>query len=180
MAWRRIVTLTTATLLAACAQPAPNSEEACALVPRGAFSLAFVQGMPIAARAYAIPQGTAARNFRIPAMLDGQPVVATIDTGAANTLVDRRAALRLGVTEAALAADQGVAGHGVATADATIRVHRFNRLQIGAETATDPVLGVVDLPTQAGDLLIGMNYLRGRKLWLPLSSQRIDISVRQP
>jgi hypothetical protein len=38
----------------------------------------------------------------------------------------------------------------------------------------------VALPAGVGDMLIGRNFLRNRKLWISMSSRRVYLSAPQP
>jgi predicted aspartyl protease len=112
--------------------------------------------------------------------LDGRKVIATLDTGSSGSIVSTAVAHALGVTDEMLAKDRLVKGHGIAEKDADMHAHRFDRLRIGLETAANPYLLVADLPSKADDVLLGMNYLRNRKIWISASSRRIHISAPLP
>lgn len=63
----------------------------------------------------------------VSAEVEGKPVRALLDTGARSSLVTRRVAEGLGVTEAALSRDPVVAGRGIGTTSLSFRRHRFDK-----------------------------------------------------
>ena len=135
---------------------------------------------PLASNRFAIPEETPSGKLHIDVELDGKRLVATVDTGTGRSLLSAAAATALGITEAELAAARSIDGHGVAPNDAKMRVHRFKRLRIGNQIVNNPELPIVELPPGAGDMLIGMNFLATRKLWISLSSRTLHISAAQP
>lgn len=112
--------------------------------------------------------------------LDGRKVIATLDTGSSGSIVNTAVAHALGLTDEILAKDPAVKGFGIAEKDAEMHAHRFARLRIGMESVTNPFLLVADLPSAADDMLLGMNYLRNRKIWISASSRRVHISAPLP
>jgi len=117
---------------------------------------------------------------QLPIEINGRPFTATLDTGASSTLVELRTAHKLGITDDMLAQDRTVVGHGVAADTAKIYAHRFDHIRIGNESFANVVLGVVEMPSTSGDMLIGINFLRNRKLWLSPSSRRVYMTPPQP
>ena len=124
-----------------------------------------------------IPPESGSGKLLVETELDGHKFVALLDTGAEGSIVSKRAARRLGITDEVLSHDRAVVGHGIAETDAQMRMHRFASLRFGAEEIRSPVLAVADLPSVAEDMLLGMNYMRGRKLWISPSSRRVFLSA---
>ena len=133
----------------------------------------------LASNRFVIPSTTPSGKLQIEVELDGKRLVATVDTGAGGTLVSSAAAAKLGVTAQQLSSARAIAGYGVAPTDVQMRVVRFRELRVGQETAKTPELAITDLPPGAGDMLLGMNYLRNRKLWISLSSRTLHLSIPQ-
>lgn len=113
-----------------------------------------------------------------PAQLDGRRVVAFVDTGSQKTLLTEETALALGVTRAALAQ-----GRPVTTKDATGKlldshVHRFARLTVGSEVIKNPEFVVTDVDVEDADIILGIDFLQTRRIWLSYESLRIFLSTR--
>ncbi|CAH2604911.1 Peptidase A2 domain-containing protein [Rhodovastum atsumiense] len=117
------------------------------------------------------------RLVYVPAELDGRDVVGFLDSGAMVTVVDRKAAHAVGVSEAALAMDPGIALQGAAPVDVVARVHRFRRLRIGPDSADSPLLLVAELPPDHGDLLVGVGYLHARRVFISFGARKVFVSV---
>ena len=133
----------------------------------------------LSASRFTIPSSTQSGKLQIEVMLDGQRMIATVDTGAGGTLVSTAAAARLGVNEAQLASARSIPGYGIAPVDSQLRIMKFRELRVGMETAKAPELAVTDLPPGAGDMLLGMNFLHYRKMWISLSSRTLFLSIPQ-
>ena len=108
-----------------------------------------------------------------PVSLDGHKLAAFIDTGAELSAVDAGAALALGVTGAALNQDPVANLRGAGSEVVRSRAHRFARLEIGGETLRDRVIFVTNLRLQDADLVLGIDFLRLRRLWLSYGSHQI-------
>ena len=126
-----------------------------------------------------IPESPSGR-IQIATELNGRRLAAMLDTGATSTIVDIRTAHRLGISDDDLARDRVAQVNGAAAEAAKVHIHTFDTLRIGGEVFFKTALGVVEMPHSSGDMLIGMNYLKGRKLWLSLSSRRIYLSAPAP
>lgn len=108
-----------------------------------------------------------------PVLLDGHKLFAFIDTGAQISAIDREAARRLGLSRAALAGDPAAAMRGVSVQPVQVRAHRFAQLRIGEATVRDPVLAVADLNLPDADIVLGVDFLRGRRVWFDYPARRI-------
>ena len=111
-----------------------------------------------------------------PVQLDGHRLDAFIDTGAQLSVISTRAARALGVTEAALARDRATVTVGAAGERLTSRVHRFSRLELGGEMVRNPEIVVADFKLSDADLVLGMDFLAARRLWISYGSQQIFLS----
>lgn len=116
------------------------------------------------------------RYHIMPVRLDGQDLVAMIDTGSTATIVDTAVAHRLGVDPDSLTAARGIPVQGVAQTKGTLWRHRFDSLEIAGRRYQRPELAIVALGTTA-DMLIGQNFLRGRRLWLSFGSDTVYVSA---
>lgn len=108
-----------------------------------------------------------------PVILNGRKFAAFIDTGAELSAVDRAAALAVGVTGAALDRDPIANLRGAGSELVQSRAHQFGRLEIGGETLRDQVIIVTSLRLQDADLVLGIDFLRSRRVWLSYGSHQI-------
>ncbi len=113
-----------------------------------------------------------------PVQLDGRSITAFIDTGAQFSVVSKRAAAALGITDPVLAHDPTMTVHGAAAEQLDGHVHRFSQLAIGTEVTGNPEIGVTDLRLSDADLVLGVDFLRSRRVWMSYGSQLIFLSRR--
>jgi predicted aspartyl protease len=108
------------------------------------------------------------------AALDGRPVLAMLDTGSQHSVVTARAAA---LSPAELAGDRKVTLFGVGPASANAYLHQFASITIGRQTIRDPRLIVLDSAAPDYDLIIGMDHLAGRRLWISAATGRIFLQT---
>lgn len=111
-----------------------------------------------------------------PVQLDGRRVDAFVDTGAQLSVLSTRAALALGVTEVILAHDRAAMVSGVAAERLSARVHRFSQLEIGPEVIRNPEIIVTDVRLSDADLVLGIDLMRSRRIWLSYGSRQIFLA----
>lgn len=116
----------------------------------------------------------------VPAALDGQPVFALLDTGASFTTVGLPAARDAGVTEAALRNDPALRSQSFNTEGLVVRRRQFRSLKVGNDVLERPTLHVAALPTFAGDMVIGGDYLSTRRVWLSLVTGQAFVTTNEP
>jgi predicted aspartyl protease len=142
------------------------------------------QTCPNAAPAWAEPYAkiSAGRSrgdhLFFPVRLNGRRTDAFVDTGSQFTVLSTGTALALGVTATVLARDRMVTVRGAAAEQLAARVHRFSELEIGAETIRNPEIVVTDVRLSDADLVLGIDFLKSRRLWLSYGSQQIFLSRR--
>jgi predicted aspartyl protease len=142
------------------------------------------QACPDAAPAWTEPYAristgrSSSDHLFFPVRLDGLRADAFIDTGSQFTVLSTRAALALGVTATVLARDRMVTVRGAAGEQLAARVHRFSQLEIGAETIRNPEILVTDVRLSDADLVLGIDFVKSRRLWLSYGSQQIFLSRR--
>ena len=114
----------------------------------------------------------------LPVTLDGAAGWAILDTGAQLSVVGLTMAGRLGLNEQTMADDPLIRQHGVGPAMRMAHVHRFGVLRIGPTETRNPVMAV--LPQEAGlaDMLIGEDFLRGRRVWLSFRPAQVFVTLR--
>ena len=93
-------------------------------------------------------------------------------------MLSTRAALALGVTAGRLAQDPVRVLRGAAAEQVNARVHRFARLELGAEVIRNPEIIVADLRLSDGDLVLGIDLVRTRRIWFSYGSQKIFLPRR--
>jgi predicted aspartyl protease len=113
-----------------------------------------------------------------PVVLDSRRFFAFIDTGAARSIIDRDAALALGITPAELAGERAATLRGAAAGTVAARLHRFGRLQIGDISVRDPLLGVTPLGLNDADIILGEDFIEPRRIWLSYAPPQVFIKNR--
>jgi len=153
-------------------------------LPRHRMVFYGKQSCPRAAPAWTEPYATisARRTFSnhlsFAAQLDGRQIDTFIDTGAQVSVVSSRAALAVGVSEAALARDRATVTLGAAAERLNSHIHRFSRMEVGGEVVRNPELIVADVNLKDADLILGIDFLGSRRLWLSYGAQQIFLSRR--
>jgi predicted aspartyl protease len=102
-----------------------------------------------------------------------------LDTGAQLSSISQGMAERVGLVEGELATDRTVMAHGAAPDQVAVRIHRFRELRVGPEVMESPALPVVPMTSGMGDALVGGDFLRGRRVWLSFSTQRVFVTPLQ-
>ena len=113
-----------------------------------------------------------------PVQLDGHRTDAFVDTGSQFTVLSTQAALALGVGATVLARDRVATVRGAAAEQLAAHVHRFSHLDIGTESIRTPEIIVTDVRLSDADLVLGIDFLRPRRIWLSYGSQQIFIMRR--
>jgi predicted aspartyl protease len=153
-------------------------------LPNNRLTLYSRQSCPDAAPAWtepyvAIAAGRSKADYLFfPVLLDGRRISAFVDTGAQSSVLSTRAALALGVSLERLAQDPVRVLRGAAAEQVNARVHRFGRLEIGAEVIRNPEIMVADLRLSDADLVLGIDVLRNRRIWFSYGSQKIFLPRR--
>lgn len=136
---------------------------------------------PWAARALVVDASRSQRGrFLVPVELDGRPLTALIDTGAAVSVVADDVAASLGVTPEMLARDPKTRLAGTGPEMVTAAFHRFRSITFAGQTFAAPILVVSRRADPAVDLIIGADYLAHRHLWLSYARRRVFIERPGP
>jgi predicted aspartyl protease len=109
----------------------------------------------------------------VSAEVDGRSVRALLDTGARSSLVTRRVAAGLGVTDDDLSRDPLVSGHGIGAGDVTFRRHRFDEVRVGGVAVRDMTVNIAALPIAGVDMLLGADWLAGHRVWISRAAGRL-------
>jgi predicted aspartyl protease len=110
--------------------------------------------------------------------IDGHPVTAMIDWGAAVTTITTGTADAVGVTAEMLAHDRSGSGRGVDQNEVPFRLHRFAELKIGPGTFRNPTIEVADLLVADVGMLLGADYVTSRHVWLSYASDQMFVEAR--
>lgn len=113
-----------------------------------------------------------------PVQFDGHRLTAVIDTGSQVTVLATSSARALGLTEGQLSQDRSTTTQGIAGEPLNARVHRFAKLEVGALMIRNPEVVVTDLKLNEADIVLGVDFLSSRRLWLSYGSRRIFLSSR--
>ena len=118
-----------------------------------------------------------ANRLITPVSVDGHPFHAIIDTGATASLITRPNALRAGVSSEALDRDPEIASAGLGTTQFMTRRHAFDALQVGPDRFPRPVLLVSGALLGGGDMLLGLDYLGRRRVWISYALRRMFVAA---
>jgi predicted aspartyl protease len=110
----------------------------------------------------------------IPVQIDGHDLDAQLDTGATVSVINARGLHRLALTPEALAGDPVAEGSAVG-GKIEARLHRFRELRVGAALLENPIIHVVALPRPAVDMLLGMDFLAPRHVWISYATSQLFI-----
>lgn len=111
-----------------------------------------------------------------PVVLDGRRFAAFLDSGAEVSALDLEAAIAVGVTDAELNRDPVANLRGAGSELVRSRAHRFAHLEVGAEKLHDRVITVTNLRLQDADLVLGIDFLQFRRVWLSYGSHQIFLA----
>lgn len=116
----------------------------------------------------------------LPVTLDGRPQRAVLDTGTVLSTVSLASALRGGIDAMALRTDPIVVVRGANAGVSSHRLHRFAELGVGEDNLAGPTLVVTDssgaLAKDRWDMLLGMDYIARKKLWLSYATNRVFVT----
>jgi hypothetical protein len=130
----------------------------------------------------AIPATTPAGNAMvIDSRLDGRVLRTLVDTGASASLLTASGMFLLGLTPEVLARDYGGNGFGVGATPVPMRLHRFAELRIGPDVSRSPQLWVAPVRNIVPivDMLLGVDWLHTRRVWLSYATRQFFVAVRQ-
>jgi predicted aspartyl protease len=118
--------------------------------------------------------------FVIPTVLNGHSIRALLDTGSNTSSLSLAAARAAGVDAAALKGDR--ADSYIGTRGVAVGAHRhgFDSLAIGSAHFSNARISVQDADFNAFDMLLGMDYLAPRKLWLSYRTHQVFIDLAGP
>jgi predicted aspartyl protease len=113
--------------------------------------------------------------FVIPMALNGHAIRALLDTGSNTSSLSLAAARAAGVDAAALKGDRADSYIGASGVAVGAHRRRFDSLAIGTARFSNARISVQDSDFSAFDMLLGMDYLAGHKLWLSYRTHQVFI-----
>jgi predicted aspartyl protease len=113
-----------------------------------------------------------------PAQIDGRTIIALFDTGAQFSVLSTRAAHALGVGEAVLGQDPPVLVRGAVGEQLAAHAHRFSRLEVDGEVIRNADIDVTEMNLSEADLVLGIDFLETRRIWLSYGSQQLFLMRR--
>ncbi|HEX5325071.1 MAG TPA: retroviral-like aspartic protease family protein [Acetobacteraceae bacterium] len=134
--------------------------------------------MPLPRPAVAVPAlPDYGKALVIPAGLDGHRLRVLLDSGAGTTLVTAPGMSRLGLTADALARDRSAMVRGIGRLPVPAHLHRFGSLDVGGQVSRNLVLLVAPVRVvPIVDLVLGIDWLQTRRVWLSYSTLRIFVA----
>ena len=126
------------------------------------------------------PQRTGHNAFVIPVTINGHQLQALLDTGSDATSVTYNAALAAGVTPDAIELDRAGTRKGARGVALTSHVHRFDSMSIGPMTFRNAGLVVVDDAQGDFDMLLGIDFMRWRKVWFSYATNQVFMQWMSP
>jgi predicted aspartyl protease len=116
----------------------------------------------------------------LPVRVNGAPFTALLDTGSTSTVLDSAAAAQVGVSATDLAREEAARGTGAAGVDFQEVAHVFRTLQVGPDTLRDVRLAVLDRTLRGFDMLLGLDYLATRHVWISYRTGQVFIARPEP
>jgi predicted aspartyl protease len=116
----------------------------------------------------------------VPVTVSGHRLRALLDTGSNTSSLSRGAARVAGADDAALKGDRPdsyVGSKGVAVG---AHRHRFDSLGVGAATFSNAQISVQDADFGPFDMLLGMDFMRTRKVWLSYRTHQVFMQSPRP
>jgi predicted aspartyl protease len=124
---------------------------------------------------------TATVNPRFIVELNGVKLEAMIDSGAARSVVSRKAAERAGVTVGSPGVTPAGKMAGIGATSVESWSAAFETFTIGSETIKNAAIDILDTPPQGSpygfaDVLLGADFLRAHRVLFAMSQQRLYVS----
>jgi clan AA aspartic protease (TIGR02281 family) len=109
----------------------------------------------------------------IPVVINGVTLRALIDTGSNVSSMGVTAAMKTGVDANAMMGDPAMSFAGAKGSMMTAHKHRFDTMAVGASTFHNVRISVQDQDFTGTDMLLGMDFLRWRKIWLSFATNQV-------
>ena len=139
----------------------------------------LAQSLPWPAGHESLGASTPIRDLlTFPVELDGITLRTEIDTGSSIALLTTSGIDRMGLSAEVLAHDPGGAVSGVGRFAVAMQHHRFGTLQIGSQRIAAPTVWAARVHVlPIVDLLLGGDWLRGRRVWFSYATSQIFVAT---
>jgi predicted aspartyl protease len=107
--------------------------------------------------------------------LDGKPVGALLDSGSSISFLQTDAARRIGVE--GISRGPAVLMYGIDGGFVSIRMHRFKSMSVGQDQVNSPLIGIGESQLASPEMILGLDYLRGRKIWIAFRARKIFMQL---
>jgi hypothetical protein len=128
---------------------------------------------PYAALPVDLPMGRVDPAVIVAVQIDGVRLRALLDTGAARSLVIAPGRNRLGLTAERLADATGGQAAGLGPRALPVQAYRFGAMTVGTDTWQHPTLMVGDARMGGIDMVLGNDWLAGRRIWLSYATLQV-------
>ncbi len=112
----------------------------------------------------------------LPVRVNGQTLLALLDTGSRATLLTEDAARRLGLS-APISANTASGVDGERLPVGHLRV---DELAVGDDVRRGAPVSIAPLQVGRAEMLLGFDYLRQRRMWISLTTGRLVIALPTP
>jgi hypothetical protein len=114
-------------------------------------------------------------DLLIPVQLNSHLLKAQLDSGAYGSVLTRFGARQLNIFDEQLADDRTIRVRTVGANVFTVHRHRFESLKIGDDLIARPILGVIDNDVARGEMFLGFDYMRTRRIFISFSGGKFYI-----
>lgn len=120
---------------------------------------------------------TDGERLLVPVQIGTERLSAILDTGSDLSALPVDVAERLGVTRAEMAGDPQGTSRGVDLNRVPVRYHRFAEIRVGGERFAPARLAVAEMRLPRGDMLLGVDWMRARRVWLSYAAHRVFVQT---
>ena len=111
-------------------------------------------------------------------LLDATPLRALMDTGASASLLGAPGMIRMGLSASNIANDPSDQVRGLGPQMVVMRRHTFGSLKVAGLTVAAPQVWVALIRlTPIVDMLLGEDWLEGRRIWISYATQQVFVAV---
>ena len=113
----------------------------------------------------------------VPVIVNGNPLRAVFDTGAAGTVLRLAALSGARIDPESLRSDKTVGTLGAGGLQGKAWLHRVQTLDVGREHLASPLVWIEDFNLPVAEMLLGESYIQARKIWLAYSANLMFVEL---